>query len=451
MPRCSAPRRRSPGRADARSRPRPRRRAQQRSSSPGRRTAATTGWPFVSVPVLSKMTTSSSRARSSAIRSLTSSPFRAPSEVEIAMTSGIARPSACGQAMTSTVAVRTSAPSGSPEQPPDDERDDAGGEGDVEEDRRGAVGQGLRPGRRRLRGGDQAHDPRQRRLSPTAVTRTRRLPPAATVPAMTLSPGSFATGSRLAGDHRLVDVGLARRPPCRRRGPGRRAARARCRRRASVGERHRLGAARRSPARPYRAEARPGRASAPRAWAIERISSQWPSSMIVIRVASSHQISTSNSPSVPAQRVTKATTIASEIRVIIPGWRSRSSPARAADEDQAAVEEDDRAEDGGHVLDARDRRRACSRAIPGCRRSSRTTGIVSARLSQNLSRNIATEWPACLSWPPVALAVAGVAQGTGCEAGAPRADPLESRRGRGKPRRARRSMLFPRDGRGPVH
>ena len=43
-----------------------------------------------------------------------SSPFRAPSEVEIAMTNGIARPRACGQAITRTVTVRTSAPSGSP-------------------------------------------------------------------------------------------------------------------------------------------------------------------------------------------------------------------------------------------------------------------------------------------------------------------------------------------------
>ena len=45
---------------------------------------------------------------------LTSSPFRAPSDVEMAMTSGIASPRACGQAMTRTVAVRTRAHSGSP-------------------------------------------------------------------------------------------------------------------------------------------------------------------------------------------------------------------------------------------------------------------------------------------------------------------------------------------------
>ena len=47
---------------------------------------------------------------------------------------------------------------------------------------------------------------------------------------------------------------------------------------------------------------------------------------MVMRVASSHQISTSNRPSVPAHEVTKATTIASEMRVIIPGFRSASSP-----------------------------------------------------------------------------------------------------------------------------
>ena len=49
------------------------------------------------------------RARSSASLSLTRSPFCAPSDVEIAMTRGIARPRACGQAMTRTVAVLTKA------------------------------------------------------------------------------------------------------------------------------------------------------------------------------------------------------------------------------------------------------------------------------------------------------------------------------------------------------
>jgi hypothetical protein len=82
------------------------------SSSLAPATAATpenVGVPRVSVPVLSKITTSRSRDRSSASRSFTSKPFLAPSEVEIAITSGIAKPSACGHAMISTVALLMSA------------------------------------------------------------------------------------------------------------------------------------------------------------------------------------------------------------------------------------------------------------------------------------------------------------------------------------------------------
>ncbi len=62
--------------------------------------------PLVSVPVLSKITVSISRANSSASRSRTRMPLLAAMLVEIATTSGIASPSACGQAMTSTVATR---------------------------------------------------------------------------------------------------------------------------------------------------------------------------------------------------------------------------------------------------------------------------------------------------------------------------------------------------------
>jgi hypothetical protein len=71
--------------------------------------------------------------------------------------------------------------------------------------------------------------------------------------------------------------------------------------------------------------------NAPRAWPTARISSQWPSSMITISAASSHQNSRSSSPSTVAELATKATEIASAISVIIPGWRARSSdtaPAR---------------------------------------------------------------------------------------------------------------------------
>ena len=43
--------------------------------------------------------------------------------------------------------------------------------------------------------------------SPTAVMRTRRLPPLATVPAMTLSPGPLRDCPGLARNHRLVNIG----------------------------------------------------------------------------------------------------------------------------------------------------------------------------------------------------------------------------------------------------
>src|SRR5699024_5382933 len=70
--------------------------------------------PSVRVPVLSKSTTSMVRMRSKAIRSLIRTPDFAARSVEIAMTSGIARPRACGQAMISTVTVRMTAWSGLP-------------------------------------------------------------------------------------------------------------------------------------------------------------------------------------------------------------------------------------------------------------------------------------------------------------------------------------------------
>ena len=85
------------------------------SSSPGSATTSrTAGVPLVNVPVLSNNTVSTVRIRSSASRSFTRMPARAATVVEIAITSGIARPSAWGQAITRTVIVRSRAWSGSP-------------------------------------------------------------------------------------------------------------------------------------------------------------------------------------------------------------------------------------------------------------------------------------------------------------------------------------------------
>jgi hypothetical protein len=65
--------------------------------------------------------------------------------------------------------------------------------------------------------------------------------------------------------------------------------------------------------------------SAPWACMIERISIQWPRLMTVIRVDSSHHTSTSKTPSVAAQEAANATTMAREMRVIMPGCLARSS------------------------------------------------------------------------------------------------------------------------------
>ncbi len=68
----------------------------------------------MSVPVLSNSTASTVRIRSSARRSLTRIPARAATPVEIAITNGIASPSACGHEITSTVTARSTASPVSP-------------------------------------------------------------------------------------------------------------------------------------------------------------------------------------------------------------------------------------------------------------------------------------------------------------------------------------------------
>ncbi len=70
--------------------------------------------PLVKVPVLSKTIVSIDPAFSKAVLLRISSPFCALMAVERATTSGVARPSACGQAMTITVAIRAMAKVASP-------------------------------------------------------------------------------------------------------------------------------------------------------------------------------------------------------------------------------------------------------------------------------------------------------------------------------------------------
>jgi hypothetical protein len=61
---------------------------------------------------------------------------------------------------------------------------------------------------------------------------------------------------------------------------------------------------------------------------IERISIQWPSSMMVTSVANSHHSgSASSRSSSTTHEKPKATTMASEMSVIMPGSFARTSPA----------------------------------------------------------------------------------------------------------------------------
>ena len=92
---------------------------------------------------------------------------------------------------------------------PDEEGDGTGREGDVEEGRRGPVGERLGARARGLRLRDQAHDARERRLvtgggdpHPQAATGGHR-------PGDDLVALRLRHGHRLAGDHRLVDIGRA--------------------------------------------------------------------------------------------------------------------------------------------------------------------------------------------------------------------------------------------------
>ena len=88
-------------------------------------------------------------------------PAFAATAVDRAMTSGIANPRACGQAMTETVTVRTTASVDAAGEQPGNERHRTSGGGDVEENGGEAVGQRLGPAAARLGVGDEPLNPGQ--------------------------------------------------------------------------------------------------------------------------------------------------------------------------------------------------------------------------------------------------------------------------------------------------
>jgi hypothetical protein len=283
--------------------------------------------PRVSVPVLSKITASRLRASSSPRRSRTRSPAWAPLLVEMATTSGTASPKACGQAMTSTVTTRTMEKSiGAPISCQTTS---------VRIPARRATpvsSWAARSARCWARDFDSCASETSRMMpeslvsSPVPVTSTRSDPSPFMVPAMTSSPSSLRTGR----DSPVIIASLTSLRPLRMRpstgtlSPGRTSTTSPSRSSSTVTSSSppsvmRVAVSGSSLASSWRA---------PWAWEMERISIQCPSSMMVTRVASSHQSASAwMSSSCTTQEKTKATVMAREMRVIIPGSRSFSSRA----------------------------------------------------------------------------------------------------------------------------
>ena len=219
---------------------------------------------------------------------MTSTPPRAARSVAIETTSGIARPSACGQAITSTVIVRTTASSGWPSSVQTIAVIDGGAEREPEQPA------GRRSARRCARDDEFCASATSRWMpasavsSPTAVTSTRRPESVATVPATTGSPGPRRTGrdSPVIIDSSTSAVPSTTWPSAGTRPPGRT---------TTTSPTPQVGRAtghdvRRRPTRSASSgSSAASESSADVVCASERISIQWPSSMITIRSASSHQ------------------------------------------------------------------------------------------------------------------------------------------------------------------
>ena len=240
----------------------------------------------------------------------------------------MARPSACGHAITSTVTVRVDGRRRRRRAAPRPTNvTTAGAGGDVEEQRRRAVGERLRARPRRLRLGHEPLDAGERVSSPTALDahadrRVGRDRPGDDPVAARAS----RDRPRLAGDHRLVELGRAvddlavgRDAAARPHQHDVAAPRARPARRSRPCRRRR-------PARPRRAAARRARPARPAPGRSPHL----------LPVAEQHdhdergelppevevEAARARSPAL----ATNATVIAIAISSIIPGWRSRSSP-----------------------------------------------------------------------------------------------------------------------------
>ncbi|MGY3490514.1 hypothetical protein ACVW1C_008458 [Bradyrhizobium sp. USDA 4011] len=259
------------------------------SSIPATVTVSTTRCsPSVSVPVLSNTTALRSRASSNPRRSRTSRPDFAPIVVEIAVTSGTARPSACGQAITSTVTTRVMVKSSDAPSICQTTRV-APPAAIATTVRRNAARSASACARDRevCASSTKRMIPARAVFSPVPVTSTRSEPSLLTVPAITLSPSPFDTRrdspviidsfTELLPDLTMPSAGML--------APGRIRTRSPTRNWSTVTSSVWSSSVNR---RALSGNSLASSLSAPCAWKIERISIQWPSSMIVTRVASSH-------------------------------------------------------------------------------------------------------------------------------------------------------------------
>ena len=242
----------------------PARRNAPSSSSPLIAATPVTTWaPLVRVPVLSNSTVSIERMRSSARRSLTRMPALADTAVDSEITSGIAKPSVRAGDDEHRDGSHDGVIDVAGERPRH-ERDDAGSDGDVEQQGGEAVSERLGAAVAGLRAGHEALIPASAVSSPTASTRTRTDESVEIVPATT-PPALFATGldspviidSSSSASPSMITPSAGTRPPERtargRRAGGRRSRR--CARRRRRRPRLRQAAARPTP--PTRPE--PGR------------------------------------------------------------------------------------------------------------------------------------------------------------------------------------------------
>ena len=177
------------------------------------RTSVRAGLPAVMVPVLSSTIVSSLCAVSRASAERIRMPAWAPLPVPTMIDSGVARPSAHGQAMISTATAETSA-SVNAGGGPGDEPDREGGDRDGD-DRRARSTPEIASASRWI-GALDAWACCTRRMiwasmvsAPTLAARTRSDPVLLMVAPMTVSPARLVDRDRLAGDHRLVHRGLS--------------------------------------------------------------------------------------------------------------------------------------------------------------------------------------------------------------------------------------------------